>query len=418
MRDSRSWRISFFYGWVMVFLGGLGVFFSGPGQTYSVSVFIDSYIAEFGWSRSFVSGLYSGGTVAAGFLLFFIGRLIDRLGHRKLIPLVAGILALSCIWMSLVFHPLMLFLGFFLVRLFGQGSMTLVSNTLIPQWFERKRGRALSFTVLGGVISSALLPPLNSWIIHNYGWRLGWQVWAVLLLLIMVPLAALLVRNRPEDIGQLTDGDPRSKKDNPVTRENETKSLTLIEARKTRTFWLLLFCVFVPAMVNTGLTFHHVSILGQRGIDPLLAASILGLQALFALPFNFIAGYLLDRWPPRYILMGTFIGQVLSMLWIALIVGPVTVVFYGVLRGMVQGFERMSINVIWPAYYGRKHLGSIQGSAMTFMVIGSAFGPLPFGIWYDQLASYRGVIVLMMAFSVLAAIASHQARPPLQEGSE
>ncbi len=415
MSWKKGLRSSFFYGWVMVFMGGLGVFFSGPGQTYSVSVFIDSYIAEFGWSRSFVSALYSGGTVAAGFLLFYIGRLIDRFGHRKMMPLIAGILSLACVWMSIVIHPLMLFFGFFLIRLFGQGSMTLVSTTLIPQWFEKKRGRALSFSVLGGVASSALLPPLNSWIIYNYDWRLGWQFWAVLLLVVMVPLAIVLVRNRPEDIGQLTDGEPHPKKGEEQPGNNDDKSITLERAKKGLTFWLLLFCVFVPAMVNTGLTFHHVSIMDQQGIDPLFAATILGLQAVFALPFNFLAGFLLDRYPPRYIFMGTFLGQVVSMVWIALIVGPGTAIFYGILRGIVQGFERMAINVIWPAYYGRTFLGSIQGAAMTMMVIGSAFGPLPFGIWYDFFGNYGGVIILMMVFSILAAIAAYLARPPVKE---
>ncbi len=415
MKRTRKWRPPFFYGWVMVFMGGLGIFFSGPGQTYSVSVFIDSYIAEFGWSRSFVSALYSGGTVLAGFLLFYIGRLIDRFGHRKMMPVIAGILSLACIWMSIVIHPLMLFFGFFLVRLFGQGSMTLVSTTLIPQWFEKKRGRALSFAVLGGVASSAILPPLNSWIIHNYDWRLGWQSWAVLLLFVMVPLAIVLVRNRPEDIRQLTDGEPHHGRGKEISANNEERSITLEMARKGLTFWLLLFCVFVPAMVNTGLIFHHVSIMDQRGIDPLLAATILGLQALFALPFNFLAGFLLDRYPPRFIFALTFLGQVLSMLWIALIVGPGTAVFYGILRGIVQGFERMSINVIWPAYYGRKFLGSIQGASMTMMVIGSAFGPLPFGVWFDNFGSYTGVIILMMVFSLLAALASFLARPPVKE---
>jgi len=131
-------------------ISGLGIFFSGPGQTYSVSVFIDSYIKEFGWSRSFVSSLYSAGTLMAGLLLPLIGREVDSRGHRIMMPLISLVFAVACLWMSIVFHPIMLFVGFILVRLLGQGAMSLVSSTLAPQWFEKKRGRALSLMTLGG----------------------------------------------------------------------------------------------------------------------------------------------------------------------------------------------------------------------------------------------------------------------------
>src|SRR5690554_1879951 len=108
---------SFFYGWVMVFMSGLAIFFSGPGQTYSVSVFIDSYIADFGWSRSFVSSLYSTGTLLAGFMLYLVGRQVDRRGHQTMMPIISLALAAACLWMSFVFTPLMLFVGFFAIRL-------------------------------------------------------------------------------------------------------------------------------------------------------------------------------------------------------------------------------------------------------------------------------------------------------------
>lgn len=63
----------FYYGWMIVFISSLGVFFSGPGQTNSIWIFIDSYILDFGWSRSQVSAVYSAATLAAGLCMFFVG---------------------------------------------------------------------------------------------------------------------------------------------------------------------------------------------------------------------------------------------------------------------------------------------------------------------------------------------------------
>ncbi|WP_332692966.1 MFS transporter [Halalkalibacter lacteus] len=88
---------------------GFGIFFSGPGQTYSNFVYIDQYIEHFGRSRSEISGIYSIATFCAGILIMFVGRLVDKIGKKK-----------------------MMAIDFFLIRLFGQGSMTLVPNTLVP----------------------------------------------------------------------------------------------------------------------------------------------------------------------------------------------------------------------------------------------------------------------------------------------
>lgn len=144
----------FYYGWLIVFMGALGLFFSGPGQTYFISVFIDQYIQDFGWSRSLVSSTYSIATICAGLLLFLIGRSIDHFGYRTVSVITASLLAFACFWNGFMVNTIMLFIGIFLLRLLGQGSMALVHNSLVPQWFIKQRGRALSFLAIGGVFRS------------------------------------------------------------------------------------------------------------------------------------------------------------------------------------------------------------------------------------------------------------------------
>ncbi len=141
-KSSIPLKPPFFYGWVIVFVSALGVFFSGPGQTYSVSVFIDSFIQDFGWSRSVVSLSYSAATLLAGFTVSFVGRQFDQRGHRNMVPLVSFVFGVACIWMSFIINPVMLFAGFFFIRLLGQSSMVIGPSTLVPRWFEDKRGRA------------------------------------------------------------------------------------------------------------------------------------------------------------------------------------------------------------------------------------------------------------------------------------
>jgi len=174
--------------------------------------------------------------------------------------------------------------------------------------------------------------------------------------------------------------------------------------------------MFVPSMVNTGITFHMVSIIAEKGLPPSVAAFVLSTIALVALPFTFLAGFVLDRAKPHKILILSFVGQVALMVYLNFISSTQTAILFGVMRGVITGFEAMIFNVIWPNYFGRTHLGSIRGFGMIFMVIGSAFGPLPFGLAYDLFGGYTEILVVMTIFPVLAAAASFLALPP--EGKE
>jgi MFS family permease len=137
----------------------LSVFFSSPGQTYFTSVFIEHYIADFGWLRSLVSSLYSAATLISGSLLMFVGRLADKYGSRRMTMVAAVVLGLATLFNSLIVAPWMLFATFFLGRISGQGSLTLLPATILPKWFVRKRALAFSLMSLGSVIGSATLPP-------------------------------------------------------------------------------------------------------------------------------------------------------------------------------------------------------------------------------------------------------------------
>jgi len=404
-------RNRFFYGWVIVGISALGIFFSGPGQTYSVSAFVDPLINHFGWSRSLVSSLYSLGTLCAGLTMTYMGRLVDRHGHRTMMPIIAAAFGLACLFMSAILNPAMVLVGFGMIRLLGQGSMTLVSNTLVPQWFRFKRGQAMSLVALGGAISTASIPKINTWIIDLWGWRLAWQVWAVLLILAIAPLFRLLVRNRPEDLGLLPDNAAV-----PATGTlgvpTDEESWTLTEAMRTRAFWLLISCMGIPSMINTGLIFHQVSILGARGLSPSVSATVFSVAVLVHLPVNFLAGYLLDRISPRMALAGIYVGHLILMAWILGTDSIGMAIGMGVLRGIIGGFEGIIGGVLWPTYFGRRHIASIGGAAMTVMVIGSAMGPLPFGVAFDVFGGYSQIILIMMAFPAFGIVGALLATPP------
>ena len=411
-RFSLPFRPPFFYGWVIVVVSSLTIFFSGPGQTYSVSTFIDSYIREFGWSRFTISTMYSTGTLTAGLLMGLVGNLLDRRGHRVATTSIALVFGLACLGMSIVNSSFTMLVGFFLIRLLGQGSMSLSSSTLVPQWFIRKKGRALSIVAIGGAAGSALIPPLNIYIIEHFGWKTGWRIWAVLLWLVMAPVAYLLTRDKPEDVGLAPDGETLSIFVNEPKNSPLGESWTVREAMGTRTFWLLLFCNIIPSAINTGLIFHQISIMDQIGVSAQSAAVVLSLMAFIRLPVVLVAGRIADKVPARFVQIGSMAGLFVTLVILYMTDSFQMAGIYGIITGITMAFQIMVSGVIWPDYYGRHHLGSIRGMTMMAGVIGSALGPLPFGYAYDIFGGYTEALTISMIFPILGMIAAFLAKPP------
>ncbi|WP_347835395.1 MFS transporter [Gracilibacillus sp. JCM 18860] len=314
------------------------MFFSGPGQTFSNSQFIDEYIHDFGWSRSQVSGVYSVATLLAGVLMMIVGRFIDRFGPRMMMVTVGTLFSLACFYNSFISSIWMLALGFFMVRLLGQGSMTLIPNTLVAQWFVKKRGRAFSLKALFSFAGAMLFPIINTWLIQTWSWQVAWQFWGIVLLFLFVPIAFLGVRNSPESIGLEPDGnvepeaDQQNKLVTPVIEAEE--DWTLNEAMRTRAFWAVLICVGIPALVNTGITFHITSIFKTNGLSLEMAAMVLSLMAFVGIPISLVSGVILDKVKTNYVLFVIFIIEFFVLLLLLITDSFLMAILFGILWGI------------------------------------------------------------------------------------
>jgi MFS family permease len=258
-------------------------------------------------------------------------------------------------------------------------------------------------------------------LINQFGAVTGWRVLAVALFVVMVPLGWIFVKDKPEDIGEKPDGLSNVNDIDKHKEENPKKILfhddpwTLKEAMKTKAYWFLLFCMSVPSMINTGVTFHMVSIMNTKGYDSAFAALLLSIAAMVQFPFTFLAGFIVDRFKVH--LIKTIGYSAYFGILVLLLIGQnqFSLIIYAVLLGIFMAFESVSTNVLWPNYFGRKHQGSIRGTAMTASVIGSALGPLPFGFAYDTLGGYSDILLIMLIFPVIAAFGAFLSPPPLYQ---
>lgn len=402
-----KWR-GVFYGWVIVGIAMLATFASGPGQSYMFSVFIDPIIADTGMSRTGISSLYAAGTFLSAGMVFFISRLADRRGPRDTLTIIALTFGLACFGMAFASGWIMTAVALAALRGLGQGALPINGTLLIAQWFVRRRGRAMAIAGLGGALSTAILPPLARLLIDGVGWRASYLVFGLVIWLVVVPVAVLLVRNRPEDVGLHPDG-----ADEPTIGDKPAPSGVPVQRRvlTTRMFWLLVLPISIPGAVDTALIFHQASIFAERGLSPTVAAAAFTPMALAAAAFGFSTGFLIDRYGPRPLYITALLILIIPPILIQFISTMPMAFVYGTLIGAGSGMAMMVSRITWAYYYGRHGLGNVQGSAMMVSIIGSAVGPVIMAFIREQSDTYTPSLMFMLSLMAIALVIMVLHRP-------
>jgi MFS family permease len=409
----------FFYGWVMLGVAAVGMFATGPGQSYTFSVFIIPLSEDLGISHTSVSSAYAIATLAAAFGLPYVGHLVDRFGVRLMMICITFLFGLSAMGFGAVTNLLLLAVGFGVLRFLGQGSLMLSCTNLVAQWFSRKRGLAMSLMGFGFSLSIATYPPLAQWLTDQFGWRQAWFWQGVFTWVLVIPLAVVLIKNKPEDIGLLPDGASKDapspgKKAEAAAELTASASLgfTLREALRTPAFWLIACALGVLFMLITGMFFHQISIFESYGLSPQTAANIFPLTAVSMIISMPILGHLLDRFSTRLVFVAGLVCMTCASITLAFVQGIISAVLYSVIFGIANAAILTNSNYIWPSYFGRKHLGSIQGGAHTIRVLGTSLGALPLGIAYDVFGGYKGALLLLSGLPLICIILVLLAKPP------
>jgi MFS family permease len=188
--------------------------------------------------------------------------------------------------------------------------------------------------------------------------------------------------------------------------------MTLSEALRTSAFWIIAFGVFTLAMLVTSIFFYQVPILESHGLSAQVAANIFPLTAITMIIFMPIQGRLLDRFPTPVMFAWALLLLSGALIAIAFVDDLPSAMIYSVVFCMSNAALHAVYAYVWPRYFGRKHLGSIQGTATMIGVVGASLGPLPLGIAYDLFGTYTSALFLFAAQPLLAAILVLFVKPP------
>jgi MFS family permease len=263
-----------FYGWVMVPLATLVMVCSAPGQTYGFMFFNPWLRRSLALSQTELSATYLLATLCAAAPLSYLGGLSDRVGLKRSLLAAVTAMAGACLLASAVRSTTMLFVACLGLRLVGAGLMSLLATNTLAAWFDRRLPLACGIMQFSMAASMALVPVGLMTLIDAVGWRGAYGCLGIALAAVMLPLVAVVYRERPSDLGQRRDGDAAMSSGDrssaraaaPATAwrivdDDHPPSLNLAAALRTRMFWMLLISTGVWSLIGTGLMFHLESLL-------------------------------------------------------------------------------------------------------------------------------------------------------------
>jgi MFS family permease len=398
---------SFYYGWVMVFLASLAMVGTMPGRTNFLGVISKPLTedAAFQLTDSEFAQLNFWAVILGAAFTLPIGWLIDKLGVRIVLTVVALSLAAVTFGMSQLQQQWQLFPVLLLIRGLGQGALSIVALAMVGKWFTRRIGLAMGvFTVLltFGFVAGAV------WLIEavkTEGWREPWQKLAYGLVTLGV-LGAVFARNQPssnvEGVGE--------------AHEAESQDVPTSQALKSRAFWVYSLSGALFLLTYSAITLMPEQLLLARGFPPETMKQtlelFLGILTFAGLPANLLGGWLARKVALGKLLAVGMLTLALSLALFPFITSQGAAAGYGVLLGVSGGLVTVVYFAAYGANFGRKSLGVIQATAQVLTVFASAIGPVLLTSCRDQLQSDRQFFFISAGLAFLFALLGWKTQTP------
>ncbi|MFC1899942.1 MFS transporter [Chloroflexota bacterium] len=395
------------FGWVIILITTLiTIVFSVLMSTRGI--FLSSLIDWFGWDRGDISSAYSASFVISGLLALFSGRLTDRFGPRIMVTLLGLLVGTGLILMSMVTSIIHVYLIWVLLIGVGVSCGIIPILSTIPKWFNKKRGLAFGITLAGFGFGGIIWPPIMDHLITNVGWQLSY-VFAGILVLVIIPVLAQLIRQDPQKMGLQPYGATGEITPIPEIYNSTITGFTLIQALKMPPYWLISlsrFCsMFIIQLMMVHIFPHAVDI----GFQEITAAFIISIMSTATVISRLFTGFIADKMGYRLTLFVSANVLIISLVILNYFREPSWLYYvFALLVGSVWGASDILMTNLSTMYFGLRSIGTILGSMELFLTAGGALGVAIAGIIFDRTGSYSIPFlicliqaVLFMLFSVL-----------------
>lgn len=401
MQQRLANRTPFYYGWVVLAAASSAIFVRNAAASLTIAVFVYPLYDEFGWSRTLISGAAAVGGLAATFASPLVGRLIDRYGARAVLTTSIVILCISTTllrWSDVTLTvlgftiPWIFYIGYGTGRVIFSSPVQIGAAVVVSRWFIRLRGRTNGILNMSHSVGMTLFPLIASFVIAQSGWRDAWLVLAVLVFVAALLPVALLLSERPEDLGLRPDGDSEDSAeagDEDGTQADETEGLdwTAEEAKRTPTLWLLALATGLLFLMQAGTNTHSAAFFQDQGLGAVIAGFGISFNAIFLGVGSGVWGFIVEKVPVRVVMAGVAVVMAAASFLFTTTNTAVEALAYSALFGFGLGGMLTVPPVAYADYFGRASLGTIRGITEPFTTFGQAIGVMIPGLVFDHISS-------------------------------
>jgi MFS family permease len=404
-----------FYGWWIVFAGTLILSVSSGIGFYGHGVFLDPLRTLHGWPKATISSAITLYFLTAGIMGMIIGRQVDRYGPKGVLIIGSVVIGAGFVLLSRINTVWQLYLVYFMMAVGFSCTSLVPVNTLITNWFIRKRGFAMSLTNTGLSAGGIVLVPLSSYMISRWGLEVALPVLGAIYCVVVIPSAIFFIRQRPADLNQFPDGEPpvasvAGGSGSSLDYAAQMQIWTRSQAIHTAAFWSIVIAFLLTLAGQIAFLVHQVSFLSPYlGVSG--AATAVSVTAAASIVGRLFLGTFVDRCDKRYVIMVCFLVQGVAMLTLAHY-NHVIILYLGTFAfGLTMGSIIMMQSLIIGECFGLLPFATVSGLAGLFTMSGAAFGPTIAGLIYDAAGSYRIAFTIFAAMSIVAILAIFFARP-------
>jgi MFS family permease len=387
-----------FYGWRIVAVCLVAAVFANALGLFGAGVYLHALVERNGWPTGLVSGAITLFYVVSALLLIPVGGILGRFGPQPIFALGIAALAAGVAAMGHVAAPWQAYAAFLVM---GVGwaclSMTAVATTLAP-WFERHQGRAVSIASLGASVGGLAGVPVLLFGIDRLGFAGTTTAAAAIALVVMLPLALLVLKQRPQDIGLFPDGAPAA---SAVARSAPTWNRR--DALRTAALRSVMAGFGIGMMVQVGFVTHQVTLLlpalGAAGTSATVSAT-----AIAALSSRLLLARFADQMSARATAAVMILLAACALAAMGLWPAPAMLVAGSVAMGLTIGNVTTLSPIIVRREFGAVSFGAVFGIASCVIQLATALGPSFYGLLHDAFDGYRVPLLLAAAVDVVAAL--------------
>ena len=402
MQKRLADRTPFYYGWVILGAAGSAMFVRNAAASLTIAVFVYPLYEDLGWSRTLISGAAAAGGLAATFASPLVGNLIDRYGARAVLTASIFLLCITTAllrWSDITLTvmgatiPWVFYIGYGTGRVIFSSPVQIGAAVVVSRWFIRLRGRTNGILNMSHSVGMVLFPLIASIVIAQSGWRDAWLVLAVLTFAAALLPVAILISERPEDLGLRPDGDAEEEPDatdsDSATQSeaDEEPEWTADEAKRTPTLWLLALATGLLFLMQAGTNTHSAAFFQDQGLGAVIAGFGISFNAIFLGVGSVAWGVIVERVPVRFVMAAVAVVMAAASFLFTTTNTAAEALGYSALFGFGLGGMLTVPPVAYADYYGRASLGTIRGITEPFTTFGQAVGVMIPGIVFDYISS-------------------------------